>query len=113
MPRFLIDTNLPYYFSLWNNEQYIHQRDIDSRRSDSGIWEYAKQNNLIIITKDADFSDRILLLQAPPKVIHIRLGNRRMREFHQRIVPVWEEVCRLIEHHKLIYIFDDRIEAIE
>ncbi|GHB51953.1 hypothetical protein [Persicitalea jodogahamensis] len=25
MPNYLIDINLPYYFSLWNNEVYVHQ----------------------------------------------------------------------------------------
>ena len=29
MPRYLMDVNLPYYFSLWRGEQYIHQKDID------------------------------------------------------------------------------------
>ncbi|MEZ4821876.1 MAG: DUF5615 family PIN-like protein [Ignavibacteria bacterium] len=37
------------------------------------MWEYAKENNLTIISKDADFSSRILIKSPPPKVIHIRL----------------------------------------
>ncbi len=28
MPKYLIDVNLPYYFSLWNTLDYIHQNDI-------------------------------------------------------------------------------------
>ena len=27
--RFLVDVNLPYYFSLWHHPDYIHQKDID------------------------------------------------------------------------------------
>ena len=73
MKRFLIDVNLPYYFSLWNNEEFIHQKDIDDEWTDEKIWNYARQNNLTIITKDSDFSHRIILNSPPPKVIHIRL----------------------------------------
>ena len=34
MQVFLIDVNLPYYFSLWNSEEYIHLKDIDQEWSD-------------------------------------------------------------------------------
>lgn len=55
MSRFLVDVNLPYYFSLWNNDDYIHQMDIDDTWTDKQIWEYAREENLIIIKKDTDF----------------------------------------------------------
>lgn len=29
MSRFLVDGNLPYYFSFWDDDGYIHQADID------------------------------------------------------------------------------------
>lgn len=81
MPRFLIDVNLPYYFSLWKGEDFIHQRDINDEWNDGQIWEYAKQHNLTIISKDSDFSNRILFSEPPPKVMHIRFGNLRMKAF--------------------------------
>lgn len=43
MPDFLIDVNLPYHFSLWNNPAYIHQIDINDSWTDFQIWEYAKE----------------------------------------------------------------------
>lgn len=61
MPRFLIDVNLPYYFSLWNNPDYIHQIDINDSWTDTQIWDYAKDKGLTIISKDAGFTNRILL----------------------------------------------------
>ena len=82
MAVYLIDVNLPYYFSLWNTVDYIHQKDINDEWTDEQIWVYAQQNNLTIITKDADFSNKIMLRQPPPKVIHIRLGNMKMKVFH-------------------------------
>ena len=39
------------------------------------IWEYARDNEFVIVTRDADFSDLNVLLGLPPKVIWIRRGN--------------------------------------
>lgn len=45
------------------------------RASDAAVWEYAWTTNSIIVTKDADFSDIIVLRGFPPKVLWLRLGN--------------------------------------
>ncbi len=37
MPRFLIDTNLPRYFSLWDRDDFVFVQDIDPSLSDSLI----------------------------------------------------------------------------
>lgn len=42
---------------------------------DAIIWEYAKANNFVIVSKDSDFSQRSLLYGHPPKFIYIRIGN--------------------------------------
>jgi predicted nuclease of predicted toxin-antitoxin system len=42
---------------------------------DSVIWEYAKANGFIIVSKDADFHQRSLLYGYPPKFIYLRAGN--------------------------------------
>jgi predicted nuclease of predicted toxin-antitoxin system len=42
---------------------------------DREIWDYARQNDYMIVTKDADFSELSLLLDFPPKIIWIRRGN--------------------------------------
>jgi predicted nuclease of predicted toxin-antitoxin system len=57
MIKYIIDANLPYYFSLWKGEEYQHVIDINPDMKDSEIWKYARENNLTIVTKDADFSD--------------------------------------------------------
>ncbi len=39
------------------------------------VWDYAKDNNLMIVSKDADMHDLSLVFGKPPKVIWLRLGN--------------------------------------
>lgn len=113
MPRYLIDVNLPYYFSVWGGEDFVHLKDLDDRWKDSEVWDYAKAHRLTIVTKDSDFSDRILISQPPPRVIHVRLANMKMRAFHRAVSRVWPEVCELSLHYRLVQIFPDRIEGIE
>lgn len=113
MARYLIDLNLPYYFSLWRSEEYLHVRDLGDAWTDSQVWDYAQQRELTIVTKDTDFSDRILLSVPPPRVIHIKLGNMRMRDFHQTLFRRWEAICELSRHNKLVQVFEDRIEAVD
>ena len=113
MAKFLIDVNLPYRFSIWKGDDYIHQKDIDDEWTDEQIWDFARENNLTIITKDADFSNRIIFHEPPPKVIHIRFGNLKMREFFAEMTAIWDDVLELSKTHKLVNVFRDRIEAIE
>ena len=37
MAKYLIDANLPYYFGLWNNSNYIHLNDLDDSWNDEII----------------------------------------------------------------------------
>ena len=113
MKKYLIDANLPYYFSLWRDDIYEHVIDLDPHMKDSEIWTYAQKNRLTIITKDADFSDRILLHKPPPRVIHIRLGNMKMKTFYKIMCEIWDDVLTMSSTHKLVNVYVDRIEGID
>lgn len=39
------------------------------------VWRYAESEGFTIVTKDADFNDLAVLLDSPPQVIWLRLGN--------------------------------------
>ncbi len=112
MPKYLIDVNLPYYFQLWSSEEYIHQNDIDPKAKDENIWEYARVNNLTIVTKDSDFSSRILIANPPPRIIHIKFGNMKMGDFHDFIIRNWEEILKMSSANKLVNVYKDKIEGV-
>jgi len=42
---------------------------------DIEIWQYAHDNDYMIVTKDADFSELGVVRGFPPKIIWIRRGN--------------------------------------
>jgi predicted nuclease of predicted toxin-antitoxin system len=43
--------------------------------SDTEVWNYAAEHGYTIVSKDADFHQRRLVMGAPPKVVWIRQGN--------------------------------------
>jgi predicted nuclease of predicted toxin-antitoxin system len=54
----------------------VHVREIGLRDSgDAEIWQIAKANGFVIVSKDSDFQQRSLLHGMPPKFIWLRVGN--------------------------------------
>lgn len=47
---------------------------------DPTVWEYARDNDLMIVSKDVDVHDLSLVFGNPPKVIWLRLGNCSTRQ---------------------------------
>jgi predicted nuclease of predicted toxin-antitoxin system len=59
---------------IFQNAEHVATIGLDCA-SDDEVWNYARENACVIVTKDADFNDRSLLRGFPPKVIWLRLGN--------------------------------------
>jgi predicted nuclease of predicted toxin-antitoxin system len=48
----------------------LHVRDLGMKATiDPIVWDYAKDNNLMIVSKDADMHDLSLVFGSTPKVI--------------------------------------------
>ena len=52
--KFLIDENLPDCLKIWSSSDFLHVTKISKSIPDTEIWQFAVENNLIIITKDTD-----------------------------------------------------------
>ena len=113
MQKFLVDANLPYYFNLWHNKNFIHLNDINDSLPDSEVWNYAKANNLTIVTKDADFSNRIIAAEPPPRVIHLRIGNMKLVAMHALLNKIWKDVELMSGKNKLVTVWKNEIEGIQ
>lgn len=46
------------------------------RASDSEIWQYAKTNGFVIVSRDSDFQERSLVAGHPPQVVWLKIPNR-------------------------------------
>lgn len=111
MKGFLLDENLPTRLTFSPSLPVSHARDFGENPTDSELWDLAGQRQWVIVTKDTDFSDRILVSMPPPWIVHLRFGNMRRREFHRFLASVWSQVESLLPAHKLVCVYADRIEA--
>ncbi|MEM9417137.1 MAG: DUF5615 family PIN-like protein [Bacteroidota bacterium] len=92
--QFLVDVNLPKYFSFFNHAHFFHVADLDPCLTDQQIWDYALVHGYVIITKDSDFYYKCLTSASAPKIIHLQLGNTTLKELHYYFEQHWEALVR-------------------
>ena len=112
MKGFLFDENLPSRLRFTPSLPVIPSSAVRPSATDSEVWDFARNRGLAIVSKDSDFSDRIIVSQPPPWVVHLRFGNLRRREFHELLARAWPQIEQLLKTHKLVNVYTDRIEAI-
>jgi predicted nuclease of predicted toxin-antitoxin system len=77
--KLLLDENLSdriinKIIDLYPDSQHVKTLGL-LNTDDSLIWEFAKFNGFVIVSKDSDFHQRSLLYSHPPKFIYLRIGN--------------------------------------
>ncbi len=112
MKGFLFDENLPRRLAFTPSLPVTHVESLGNSPDDAAVWCHALAGELVIVSKDADFSNHILLAKPPPWVVHLRIGNLRRRDFHAFLARVWAQVESLLPAHKLVNVYADRIEAV-
>jgi predicted nuclease of predicted toxin-antitoxin system len=77
--KLLFDQNLSWRLpkqlvGLYPDSQHIREAGM-KESPDIDIWNYAKTNGFLVVSKDMDFQQRSLLFGHPPKVLRLRVGN--------------------------------------
>ena len=77
--KLLFDQNLSWRLpqklaDLYPDSQHVRDGGL-KESEDIDIWDYAKANDFVVVTKDMDFQQRSLLFGYPPKVVRLRVGN--------------------------------------
>lgn len=77
--KLLLDQNLSPHLVRTLEAVYpgsSHVRLVGLRDADDHVvWEFARNHDFTIVSKDSDFHQRSFVFGFPPKVIWIRLGN--------------------------------------
>ena len=77
--RFLFDQNISYRIVSKLSDYYPDCRQVRelglTNAEDIDIWDYARKNDYVIVTFDADFYDIGLINGCPPKIVWLRTGN--------------------------------------
>ena len=77
--KLLLDQNLSWRLvselqELFPGSRHVREAGMD-RADDVVVWEHAKREGFMILSKDSDFQQRSLLYGAPPQCIWLRIGN--------------------------------------
>jgi len=112
MKGFIFDQNLPSRLRFEPCLPLVPLSSLGRNPTDTQVWDFARQYRLVIVSKDADFSERIITSTPPPWVVHLRFGNLRRSVFHSRLARAWPQVEALLKNHKLVNIYLDRVEGI-
>ncbi|MBK6542330.1 MAG: DUF5615 family PIN-like protein [Flavobacteriales bacterium] len=112
MKGLLIDENLPLPTALPTSLPVTHSRQLGRQPSDTEIWDHALNNDLVIVTKDGDFVQRINMQGPPPRVVHLRVGNMRRSAFISWLYKQWPGIESASATHKLVNVYSDRMELV-
>ena len=99
--KLLLDENLsdpiiPKIIDLYPNSEHVKTlRLVNS--DDVVIWEFAKSNDFVIVSKDSDFHQRSLLYGHPPKFIYLRIGNSPTSKIVQIMRDKFDTISRFVD----------------
>jgi predicted nuclease of predicted toxin-antitoxin system len=109
MKGFFFDENLPSRIQFTPSLPVISRSALRSAATDTEVWDFARKRELVIVSKDADFSERIIVQTPPPWVVHLRIGNLRRKDFHALLTRVWPQIEALLKTHN---VYANRVEGI-
>jgi predicted nuclease of predicted toxin-antitoxin system len=66
--------------------------------SDSVVWEYAKSEGYVLVSKDNDFRQRSFQYGAPPKVVWLHVGNAGTALILRLLRESRDEISQFVQH---------------
>ena len=60
--------------------------------SDEIIWQYARDNNFVIVTQDSDFNERGVVYGYPPKIVWLRTGNNSTQSIQNLLSEHYQDI---------------------
>lgn len=99
--NFFIDAQLPPALAHRITSQGHHAAhvfELGLQAADDGpIWEHARNENSVAVSKDEDFVDRWLLSDKPVALVWIRKGNCSNRALLEWLEPLWRDTVQRLE----------------
>ncbi|MBI5474609.1 MAG: DUF5615 family PIN-like protein [Ignavibacteriae bacterium] len=115
--NWLLDAHLPPSLCQWlraKGDQAVHVESLKDGRNlpDEAIWAHAKQNHLIIVSKDSDFFDRAILSGQPPQVVFVTVGNCSNKALLAILDQFWLHIRNaLLQGASLVEVGRNKIRA--
>jgi len=115
--KLLIDQNLSYKLVQRLREHYpgsAHVRTLGLHEStDVTVWQYARDHDFVIVSKDIDMMELCVLRGAPPKLIWLRLENCSTNVVEEVLSRNWQSVVALGDDPSRVYLSLFRFTVVE
>ena len=99
--NFLVDAQLPPALVRWiagQGHKATHVSEIGLQAADDPlVWEHARKEQAVIVSKDEDFADRWLLSDRPVALVWVRKGNCSNRALLEWFEPLWPDTLKRLE----------------
>lgn len=100
--KLLLDENLsrrlvPMLQSAYPDSSQVALLKLEAA-TDREIWEYAKNNDFIIVTRDSDFHELSTLYGFPPSIIWLKTGNQSKTSTLRSLLAHKEQIDAALFH---------------
>ena len=112
--KFLLDAHLPKKLSLflsWKGYDSLHTLDLPNKNAtkDSEINQISIDEKRVVISKDLDFIESLLISNKPYKLIYITTGNITNKKLLEIFSQNIEKIVEYSTNNRLIEITHENI----
>jgi len=112
--KFILDAQLPKKLSdflVWKGYDSIHTLDLPlkNKTKDSEINQFTIDEKRVLISKDLDFIESLLISDKPYKLIYLTTGNITNKALLEIFSHNIEKIVTMISENRLIEITEDSI----
>jgi predicted nuclease of predicted toxin-antitoxin system len=110
--RFIVDENLPPHLTYWLREKGYEANHVShenlASRADKFVWSWAASRDAVVVSKDKDFLNRVVV-GSPPRLIWITMGNTRKKYLIDRLAFHWPNIERALQEGEwMVEVADGR-----
>lgn len=109
-----LDAQLPPQLAPWLTQTfgvqafsaaYLGYRDA----TDDVIFTAARETGVVVVSKDADFLERVTRLGSPPKLLYVTCGNTTTRRLREIFLATFEEAQHLLLQEDVVELGDAQV----
>jgi len=90
-----------------------HATSLGKQPSDGFLWKHCREHDWVILTRDTDFFDRLMLEGPPPKIVWVRLGNIRKSDLESLLMRRWPTITKLLQNADLVEVHSKALESLQ
>jgi predicted nuclease of predicted toxin-antitoxin system len=111
--RFILDAQLPPQLAEWLSREFaisaVAARGLGlSTVADSVLFDYARAEGAVVLSKDSDFVELVHRLGSPPQIVWITCGNVSNQHLRELFSATFADILQLLSDGESLVEISDR-----